>query len=170
MILVGLLGAILFGMVADWLKVYHRFLTWLALFGTTCGLVWFSVASTQSNNATSLFLCCGFVGFFMTALLPVGLDLCVECTYPLAESITSTVLLMSAQLFGIIFIVTFSFLPATVDAYSIASWAMTGSVCFATLEFLAFRSSHNRQDAERHAQSNETGLDHQSAGFDHGHS
>ena len=58
-------------------------------------------------------LMCFFVGFFGLALLPVGLDFAVEITYPMPESISSGLMLVSANVFGATFSIASSILIGT---------------------------------------------------------
>ena len=53
---------------------------------------------------------CTVVGFASVSILPVGIDFGVELTHPVAESISSGLLMSSGQLFGIIFTVVSSLL------------------------------------------------------------
>jgi hypothetical protein len=77
--------------------------------------VWFTFALRPDNEA-ELSVCCAAMGFFMTGtrraahartrprgsgcaiapagVLPVGLDLAVECVFPINESVSSTLLMV----------------------------------------------------------------------------
>ncbi|KAM9066688.1 choline/ethanolamine transporter FLVCR2 [Sarcophilus harrisii] len=50
-----------------------------------------------------VFLTAGILGFFMTGYLPLGYEFAVELTYPESEGMSSGLLNVSAQIFGIIF-------------------------------------------------------------------
>jgi FLVCR family feline leukemia virus subgroup C receptor-related protein len=91
------------------------------------------------------------LGFFMTSVLPVGMDLSVEISYPLPEATTSSILLASANLFGIVFTVALTYvLPVSLAA---SVWALTGVVGLAAVLLLFFRPQNRRLAAEAAAAS-----------------
>ena len=153
LVLTGLAGAILFGVISDQTPRAQSWLCQLSFVGTFATLIWFTVAA-KADNSVSLYLCCAVMGFFMTAMLPVGMDLCVESTFPEPEQVTTTLLLMSAQVFGILFILVFSVVPQHIAAYRASSWAVTAVVGVTTVAFLFFKSENKRRLAEqlRHEQ------------------
>uniref|UniRef100_A0A452TQ19 FLVCR heme transporter 2 n=1 Tax=Ursus maritimus TaxID=29073 RepID=A0A452TQ19_URSMA len=53
-----------------------------------------------------VFITAGTMGFFMTGYLPLGFEFAVELTYPESEGISSGLLNVSAQVFGIIFTIS----------------------------------------------------------------
>lgn len=53
-----------------------------------------------------VFITAGTLGFFMTGYLPLGFEFAVELTYPESEGVSSGLLNVSAQVFGIIFTIS----------------------------------------------------------------
>nr|XP_035924463.1 feline leukemia virus subgroup C receptor-related protein 2-like isoform X1 [Halichoerus grypus] len=53
-----------------------------------------------------VFITAGTMGFFMTGYLPLGFEFAVELTYPESEGMSSGLLNVSAQVFGIIFTIS----------------------------------------------------------------
>ena len=47
---------------------------------------------------------CGLLGAFLGSLQPIFLELGVECTYPLSEEISSSILFLSATQFGLVLV------------------------------------------------------------------
>ena len=60
-------------------------------------------------------MCFGVLGAFMVPILPIALEVGVECTYPVPEEYSSGVLMLAGQLFGIAF--TFA-MPPLIDLRS----------------------------------------------------
>eukprot|EP00026_Physarum_polycephalum_P004765 Phypoly_transcript_04789.p1 GENE.Phypoly_transcript_04789~~Phypoly_transcript_04789.p1 ORF type:complete len:388 (+),score=46.60 Phypoly_transcript_04789:455-1618(+) len=143
---VGLGGALIAGPVLDRTKSF-RLLSTLTFVGFLGGMTWFAFA-LHENNLVSLFCCCGFIGFWSTAMLPVCLEAGVECTYPVAEGLSSGLLLMFAQVFGII--ITFV-LSAVQNEYTtkIAVYSQMGIAGLAFLIILFFKTNYKRMEAER---------------------
>jgi predicted MFS family arabinose efflux permease len=102
-ILVGIVGAIIFGRIADKTKQY-KVLTLICAAGTTVSMGFLMFVFTPDNEIM-IYIGCSFLGLFMTALIPVGMDLGVEITYPLPEAIVSNMLMSSPQIVGIALIV-----------------------------------------------------------------
>lgn len=102
----GLVGAGVIGPVLDRTKHFLASLKILFVFAAA-SFIWFTlVAREQSSDANFAMLAgaCGFIGMFCFALLPVMLELGVECTYPVAEGTSAGFLWMNGQIFGIVFI------------------------------------------------------------------
>lgn len=57
-----------------------------------------------------IFVCAFGIGFTMTPVLPVSLELAVEITYPLREATPSGILMCAGQLVGIVLIVEMDYL------------------------------------------------------------
>ncbi|XP_004699100.1 feline leukemia virus subgroup C receptor-related protein 2 [Echinops telfairi] len=53
-----------------------------------------------------VFITAGILGFFMTGYLPLGFEFAVELTYPESEGMSSGLLNVSAQVFGLIFTIS----------------------------------------------------------------
>jgi FLVCR family MFS transporter 7 len=68
---------------------------------------------------------CVLLGFFTFSLLPVSLELSVESSYPISESISSSLLWMCSQILGLIIL-------AVMDALRNPDGTMTRGLIFAT--------------------------------------
>ena len=102
LVVVGIFGAYIFGWLADKTRAYKLLLI-ICVFGTMISMVFFTLVFDKMN---SVLLCIagGMLGFFLTALLPLCMDISVEISFPLPEAIVCNLLLLSAQVFGIILI------------------------------------------------------------------
>ncbi|XP_033119497.1 solute carrier family 49 member A3-like [Anneissia japonica] len=72
----------------------------------------FSVISTFSGMEDAIFACCVLFGTFGLAQYPIGLELGVECTYPVAEATSAGLIALSGQVQGIIFMLFNVYLPS----------------------------------------------------------
>ncbi len=99
---VGIAGAFIFGQLCDRTRAYRALIT------TACGasclcLLWFTL-SLQMGTATytNVAVCCAVMGFFMTAAIPVGLELSVELTFPLPDAIVTNLFMSYPNLVGLV--------------------------------------------------------------------
>ena len=145
--LVGLAGIILSGYLADRLKTRHKSLILIAMVGVTFSLLWFTLAC-QPNNYASLIAACGIYGFFISSILPVIFDLSVELTFPLPELMSSSVLMISAQVFGIILISIFSALPSGRAGTMAGLWALFSLQAILTIVMMKLRVRYRRLEQE----------------------
>lgn len=99
------------------------------------------------ENFSVLAAACSLMGCFMTAILPVGMDLSVEITFPVPEGITASLLMCSAQIFGIAFTLALTYLMQW--NLSAANWFLTAWAGFAALLFLFFRGENKRLQSEQ---------------------
>jgi MFS transporter, FLVCR family, feline leukemia virus subgroup C receptor-related protein len=99
---VGLAGSVIAGMMLD---KYKRFkLTYsLLVFFAAMSLMLLS-AAIMLKNIYLLFFSASCFGFFITAVFPVGFEYAVELSYPINEDLVATILNISSQIFGILFI------------------------------------------------------------------
>ncbi|EDV19708.1 uncharacterized protein TRIADDRAFT_32990 [Trichoplax adhaerens] len=101
----GLIGALLSGVYVDRTKKFIETAKVLICCATFT-LIAFSMITRFRGLPAPTILCICLFGAFAFGLLPVGLELAVECTYPVAEATSSGLLWMSGQIFGIICIVS----------------------------------------------------------------
>ncbi len=66
--------------------------------------------SLNSMNVIAVSSCCFFVGFASISILPVGIDFGVELTHPVAESVSSGLLMSAGNFLGIFLTLTASLL------------------------------------------------------------
>eukprot|EP00013_Stygamoeba_regulata_P023733 CAMPEP_0177646896 /NCGR_PEP_ID=MMETSP0447-20121125/10012_1 /TAXON_ID=0 /ORGANISM="Stygamoeba regulata, Strain BSH-02190019" /LENGTH=566 /DNA_ID=CAMNT_0019149447 /DNA_START=163 /DNA_END=1863 /DNA_ORIENTATION=+ len=150
MVVGGLLGACLAGYLVD---LTHRYkLLLMSFLGCTavCLAGYTAVLAFAGRTVPLLASICTLMGFFMTGLLPVGMEAAVISTHPIPEAISAGLLLMSCQVFGILFVVLAKLLehassPHTMTA---ANLLITGAVALATMASLFWRMQPKRLDAE----------------------
>eukprot|EP00002_Diphylleia_rotans_P038059 TRINITY_DN8598_c0_g2_i1.p1 TRINITY_DN8598_c0_g2~~TRINITY_DN8598_c0_g2_i1.p1 ORF type:complete len:496 (+),score=90.89 TRINITY_DN8598_c0_g2_i1:44-1531(+) len=140
----GMLGAYVFGHYADKYKKLHYFV-FLALLGSFLSMVWFS-AAIGPGREWMMAVSQSLLGFFMTALIPVSLDLAVEITYPQPEALSTTALMAFSQVFGVVLV---QVMTAMLDHDPKASnWFLTGALGFGCLLFAFFKGDTKRSNIE----------------------
>ncbi|XP_054987994.1 feline leukemia virus subgroup C receptor-related protein 2 [Sorex araneus] len=103
-IIAGMFGAMIAGLWLDRSKTYKE--TTLAVYiMAVVGMVVYTV-TLDLKHLWVVFVTAGTLGFFMTGYLPLGFEFAVELTYPESEGISSGLLNVSAQVFGIIFTIS----------------------------------------------------------------
>ncbi|KAG0757552.1 hypothetical protein G6F57_003818 [Rhizopus arrhizus] len=102
-IIAGLVGAALTGIFID-KTGRHKIVikTYVPIVGALYLAFYFVV---KTGNFGSLVAICILMGFFTFSLLPVALELSIESSYPISESISSSMLWMCSQVLGLIFLV-----------------------------------------------------------------
>jgi len=154
MVIVGIAGALLAGLLADYTKKY-KLLMKLSYFGALVSLIAF-FASSIEDNYIALCFCASSFGFFITALLPLVLELGVECTYPIPEGLSAGILLLFPQLFGVILIIYLTLLKDVYYTFSvfddyrfnIGSWSCVVALGISSFLTLVFNGSYKRLAVE----------------------
>lgn len=101
-IVAGLVGAGIAGKILETTKAYK---TSLKVGITLCVLaITFMLLMLFSNNFWPLCVAFGIMGFFVLPLLPIMLENCAECTYPVAEELSSGFLFAGCNILGLGFI------------------------------------------------------------------
>ncbi|KAM4853050.1 choline/ethanolamine transporter FLVCR2 [Thomomys bottae] len=100
-VIAGMLGAMISGLWLDKSKTYRE-TTLVVYIMTLIGMVVYTF-TLNLGHLWVVFITAGTMGFFMTGYLPLGFEFAVELTYPESEGMSSGLLNMSAQVFGIIF-------------------------------------------------------------------
>ncbi|XP_007184549.1 feline leukemia virus subgroup C receptor-related protein 2 isoform X2 [Balaenoptera acutorostrata] len=100
----GMLGAMISGIWLDRTKTYKE-TTLVVYIMALVGMVVYTL-TLNLGHLWVVFITAGAMGFFMTGYLPLGFEFAVELTYPESEGISSGLLNMSAQVFGIIFTIS----------------------------------------------------------------
>ncbi|XP_006884840.1 PREDICTED: feline leukemia virus subgroup C receptor-related protein 2 [Elephantulus edwardii] len=103
-VLAGMLGAMISGIWLDRSKTYKE-TTLIVYFMTLVGMVVYTL-TLHLGHLWIVFITAGTLGFFMTGYLPLGFEFAVELTYPESEGMSSGLLNVSAQVFGIIFTIS----------------------------------------------------------------
>lgn len=97
-------GAMIAGIWLDRSKTYKE-TTLVVYIMTLVGMVVYTL-TLSLQHLWIVFITAGTLGFFMTGYLPLGFEFAVELTYPESEGISSGLLNVSAQVFGIIFTIS----------------------------------------------------------------
>ncbi|KAM8783261.1 choline/ethanolamine transporter FLVCR2 [Rhynchonycteris naso] len=103
-VIAGMVGAMISGIWLDRSKTYKE-TTLVVYIMTVVGMVVYT-ATLNLGHLWVVFLTAGTLGFFMTGYLPLGFEFAVELTYPESEGMSSGLLNVSAQVFGIIFTIS----------------------------------------------------------------
>ncbi|XP_076979215.1 choline/ethanolamine transporter FLVCR2 isoform X3 [Tamandua tetradactyla] len=100
-VIAGMIGAVISGIWLDRSKKYKE-TTLVVYIMTLVGMVVYTL-TLNLVHLWVVFITAGTMGFFMTSYLPLGFEFAVELTYPESEGMSSGLLNVSAQVFGIIF-------------------------------------------------------------------
>ena len=144
-VVVGIVGAFLFGLLADRTQK-PKLLLIICMVGTCLSLA-FWTACFQENQIYLLSFGACLLGFFMTALLPISMDVAVSISFPLPESLSSNVLLACAQLWGIFLVSLCTPLLAYFSILSVNLTVLAISVIPAISMFF-FKGKNKRQMLE----------------------
>ncbi|KAL1920016.1 uncharacterized protein VTP21DRAFT_1162 [Calcarisporiella thermophila] len=153
LIIVGLVGALVTSMIVDRTK-RHKLVFRLAT-PITGVLVLLLIVSVKRDNLAGIIVHCALIGIALTSLLPVGLELGVECTYPVSEATSSATLWMGSQLVSIIFLVVMDKLgdpdgePRNNQWRGLLFLGIAG--LFASVVAQFYRGQNRRMESERNA-------------------
>jgi hypothetical protein len=138
----GVVGAAIAGFIIDKWRIYQSVLS-VGAAGALSSMVlfFFGIPSNEPwliGSAVS-------AGFFIIALLPVSFETAVEVTFPVNEATSAGLLIMSGNIFAIIFVIAFSVAPSasTVLAAIIIFFAGT------LLSMFSFKPKYRRLAHER---------------------
>ncbi|KAJ7356314.1 Major facilitator super domain-containing protein 7 [Desmophyllum pertusum] len=165
LIATGLVGGGLAGIYVDKTKKFEE--TAKLSFGLaaiSCCLL--TVVTSMSYQPVLVVVSCGLFGFFAFALMPVCLEVGVECTYPVAEATSAGLQWMAGQATGVVFILVSQalevpkhFKNAKCDQKSddgkvpdlkYAMYFMTsGAVAMALLLICTFKPQYKRLEMEK---------------------
>lgn len=106
--LCGVGGAAVFGVVLDLTRKY----TFPLFLGNFCsiGSLLFFYTQVKADNFPALAGACACMGFFFISGLPVSMETGVELTFPVGEAVSSSFLILSGNVFVVIFTVLFNVL------------------------------------------------------------
>lgn len=108
-IISGAFGSAILGSLLDRSHKY-RLINILLTVGGIASIVIFGAVVSGLHSHLAIYIGCVFVGFFQTALVVGGLELAVEITYPAPELVTSSMINISPQIFGTIFVYASSYI------------------------------------------------------------
>ncbi|RXG52927.1 hypothetical protein Avbf_15755 [Armadillidium vulgare] len=141
MLLFGFGGAVASGIVLDRTKLYAEITIYLFGGAAICAIILLEFFLVPDQEAVILVFAILF-GIFGEGLFPVGLELAVEATYPVEESITSAFIYLSGQVIGIVIIFV-------VPALAFERADQTMSICSTDGEYAPLDyTNYKRQKAE----------------------
>lgn len=109
MIVGGLCGATASAKFVDKTKRFEE--TMKVSFGiAVIGGVCFSLLALRPNVNALIAICCAAFGFFGLAAYPIGLETGAECTYPVAETTSTGLIVLSGQIQGALYILLMTYL------------------------------------------------------------
>jgi FLVCR family feline leukemia virus subgroup C receptor-related protein len=132
----GIFGGMITGIVADKTQ-YHKALLKIDFFVSAGTIIGVTILLQKSMMFIPLCIIFAVFGFFITAVLPLSFELGAECTYDSnsnldLEALSTGFLMVSAQVFGIIF--TFTMDALIVQGYlRAAEWVLAGILCSGSL-------------------------------------
>lgn len=153
LIATGLVGGGLAGVYVDKTKKFQETAKIsYGLAAISCCLL--TIVTLSSGHPILVVATCGLFGFFAFALMPVCLEVGVECTYPVAEATSAGLQWMAGQGTGVIFILVCEVLQVSDDRkvpdLKYAMYFMTAAaVAMAFLIICAFHPPYKRLDMER---------------------
>ncbi|KAF5296867.1 hypothetical protein FQA39_LY12385 [Lamprigera yunnana] len=159
LVIAGIIGSVGFGILLDRFKLYKV----TTLIVQLCSLIAVCLLSfSLTHGITSVYISAVLLGVFMTSIIPIGLEVGVELTYPEPEGTSSGLLNASAQIFGIFLTYLYSHLFYTLGViYANAALAALFFVSFMILlctPFVLQRQAVNTQKFSHEIGNPDTGL------------
>lgn len=147
------MGAAIVGPILDCTHMYRAFLKG-GFFLATLGLT-FMLLQLKPDNQTMITIGMGAMGLSMMPLLPVALETAVECTYPVPEEMSATLLMLVGNIFGLGFTYLMQYLISKQQAYdehvyfTHVGTLLLSVVGFSGLVIATFRGRYKRLQYER---------------------
>ncbi|GCB78725.1 hypothetical protein scyTo_0020141, partial [Scyliorhinus torazame] len=115
-IVFGILGAFVFGLYVDRTKKFME-TTKINFCLTAFASIGFALVSRLRDQPYGLAVVCSLFGLLGFSIYPVGMELGVECSYPVGEATSAGLIFVSGQLQGALFILLLPALaqPVTAD-------------------------------------------------------
>lgn len=103
LIISGVIGATISSLIID---KYKKYILVLRICSPIVTLTYIGfIFIVYENNVIGICIISGLLGFVSFALLPVALELGVECTYPIPPSSSTALLWMGGQLCAVLFLI-----------------------------------------------------------------
>ena len=156
LICAGLVGAAVTGPILDQTHWYRSFLKGGFVMATS-GLL-FMLLQLSPNNQTMITIGMGVMGLSMMPLLPIALETAVECTYPVPEEMSATLLMLVGNLFGLGFTYLMQFLISLQPKYhangnnsmfTYAGYLLLIVVGFSGCVIATFKGKYKRLETEK---------------------
>ncbi|KAG9305571.1 hypothetical protein G9A89_001632 [Geosiphon pyriformis] len=101
MVIPGMFGA---GIAAPLSDKIHSFKLPVKILSSAVGVLFFIFTFVvKENNFAGIFIIAGLIGFFSYALMPLALEIGVECTYPVSPNLSATILWVGTAVLGIVY-------------------------------------------------------------------
>lgn len=149
-ILVGLVGAAICGVLLDTTHRYREILKGGMLFALLAIL--FLFLSLESESYTVVVLSFAFLGFCMLPLLPASIENAVECTFPIPEDDSTSLLLVVGNTVGVGMIVLMQYfldmsssLPSIISPFNIFVMSVG---CFCLVMIILYKGEYHRMEYE----------------------
>lgn len=99
-IIFGIIGSVVFGLYVEKTRKYKNALSICALLSLV-GMVAFSMV-LFTENIVAVAAVTSFLGFCLTPILPLGLELACEITFPVGEAVSGGAMIGMSQIIGVI--------------------------------------------------------------------
>ena len=149
----GLVGAAIVGPILDCTHMYRPFLKG-GFVMATAGCM-FMLLQLSPNNQTMITIGMAAMGLSMMPLLPVGLETAVECTYPIPEEMSATMLMLVGNVVGLGFTYLMQWLISNQTVYDShviftnAGILLVSVVVFSTCVIGTFQGKYKRLEYEQ---------------------
>jgi len=156
LILFGIIGSGIAGAVVDRTQAFKIVLL-CSLTGGVISMVLLAIFLKPDDFAI-LCVVSAFIGFTMTPVLPLSLELATEISYPIGEATACGFLMTNGQIFGIIMILIVDWLLKTGKEESPQAerthikwcvWTLTGCMAFSLLLMVFFKAELKRSVYEK---------------------
>jgi len=146
-VLLGLVAMLIGGIWIDKTRRYKLISVGTFLCCTVSLLVFFIVVS-HSNSFQATFISYCIFGFFSYPYITIGLEYAAEVTYPISEGITSGILLLAANVYGIVFT---SLLEFIIEQWGtdVAGYIMVGLYLIGQFLCLVTNGTLKRYEADK---------------------
>ncbi|KAK3843041.1 MAG: major facilitator superfamily domain-containing protein [Linnemannia gamsii] len=160
MVVAGIVGAGISGPLMDRTKQFKSVVKSMVPLSTIAYIVFCFVV--RKDSFIAIMLVSVFIGFFSFTMLPVVLELGVECTYPVTPASSTSLLWASGQLFAVVFLFVLQGLQSSVEESKLIETGINPALIFiaafcvlATIPVYFFKSPYLRLEAEGRARSNQ---------------
>lgn len=150
----GMVGAGIIGPILDCTHMYRLILK--TGFAMAVGGLTFVLLQLIPDNQIAISVGFGWMGFCMMPLLPTGLEAAVECTFPVPEEMSATLLMLVGNVAGLGLTYLMQYLVSLRPTYdpelgrmTPVSWCLLGAVAFSAAVVFSFQGKYLRLDAEK---------------------
>ncbi|XP_038058043.1 solute carrier family 49 member 4 homolog isoform X2 [Patiria miniata] len=143
----GTIGGLLFAGCVDYLGGKMRCLLMFLCGGASLACLWIICLSHRwiTFNIESLYAACILYGFLVNATVPIFYEMAVEGMYPVAEGITTMVIVLLNQSSGLVYI-SIKMIPGVGSQWM--NWVAFASVAVCLPLLFIYKERHNRLDVD----------------------